>query len=74
MYWKESLVKEYYDRVLIVFIHDMGIYGSTEKLGAFASIIKYTINGVEHEELIDNDEFAIMDELVFTHVEEDYNG
>jgi hypothetical protein len=52
----------------------MGIYGSTEKLGAFASIIKYTIDGVEHEELIDNDEFAIMDELVFTHVEEDYNG
>ena len=67
-------MKEYYDRVLIVFIHGMGIYGSTEKLGAFASIIKYTINGVEHEELIDNDEFAIMDELVFTHVEEDYNG
>lgn len=74
MSWKESLVKEYYDRVLIVFIHDLGIYGSTEKLGAFASLIKYTQDGMEYEELIDNSEFSIMDELVFTHVEEDYNG
>lgn len=67
-------MKEYYDRVLIVFIHDLGIYGSTEKLGAFASIIKYTQDGVEYEEMIDNSEFSIMDELVFTHVEEDLNG
>ena len=67
-------MKEYYDRVLIVFIHDLGIYGSTEKLGAFASIIKYTQDGVEYEEMIDNAEFSIMDELVFTHVEEDLNG
>lgn len=74
MSWKESLVKEYYDRVLIVFIHDLGIYGSTEKLGAFASMVKYTQDGMEYEELIDNAEFSIMDELVFTHVEEDYNG
>ncbi len=66
-------MKEYYDRVLIVFIHDLGLYGSTEKLGAFASIIKYTKDGIEYEELIYNDEFAIMDELVFTHVEEEYN-
>lgn len=67
-------MKEYYDRVLIVFIHDLGIYGSTEKLGAFASMVKYTQDGMEYEELIDNAEFSIMDELVFTHVEEDYNG
>lgn len=67
-------MKEYYDRVLIVFIHELGIYGSTEKLGAFASIIKYKIDEVDHEELIDNDEFSIMDELVFTHVEEEYEN
>ena len=74
MSWKEFLVKEYYDRILVVFIHDLGVYGSTEKLGAFASIIKYTQDGVEYEEMIDNSEFSIMDELVFTHVEEDLNG
>jgi hypothetical protein len=67
-------VKEYYDRVLIVFIHDLGVYGSTEKLGAFASIVKYKKDEMEYEELIDNSEFSIMDELVFTHVEEEYNG
>ncbi len=67
-------MKEYYDRVLIVFIHELGLYGSTERLGAFASPIKYTQDGVEHEELIDNSEFSIMDEIVFSHVEEDNNG
>ena len=67
-------MKEYYDRVLIVFIHDLGLYGSTEKLGAFASIVKYTKDGVEYEELIDNSDFSIMDELVFTHIEEEFNG
>jgi len=67
-------VKEYYDRVLIVFIHELGLYGSTEQLGAFASRIKYTQDEVEYEELIDNSEFSIMDELVFTHVEEESNG
>ena len=65
-------MKEYYDRVLIVFIHDLGLYGSTEKLGAFASVVKYKKDEVEYEELIDNADFSIMDELVFTHVEEDY--
>lgn len=56
-----------------MFIHDLGIYGSTEKLGAYASMIKYTQDEVEYEELIDNSEFSIMDEIVFTHVEEN-NG
>lgn len=74
MNWKGFLVKEYYDRVLIVFIHELGVYGSTEKLGAFASVVKYMEDGVEVEELIDNAEFSIMDELVFTHVEEENNG
>lgn len=67
-------MKEYYDRVLIVFIHDLGLYGSTEQLGAFASKVKYKKDGTEYEELIDNADFSIMDELVFTHVEEENNG
>ena len=70
MNWKEFLVREYYDRVLIVFLHEEGLYGSTEKLGAYASKIKYKKDDIEYEELIENSEFSIMDELVFTHVEE----
>jgi hypothetical protein len=67
-------VKEYYDRVLIVYIPEDNMYGSVEKLGAFASNVKYTKDGIEYEELLGNEEFIIMDEIVFTHVEEDYNG
>jgi len=67
-------VKEYYDRVLIVFIHDLGVYGTTEKLGAFASMVKYKKYEMEYEEMIDNSEFSIMDEIVFSHAEEEYNG
>ena len=64
-------MKEYYDRVIIVYIPEENAYGSTEILGAFASKIKYTKDGIEIESLMENDEFIIMDEIVFTHVEEE---
>ena len=67
-------MKEYYDRVLIVYIPEDNMYGTVEKLGAFASNVKYTINEIENEELLGNEEFIIMDEIVFTHVEEEKNG
>ena len=60
-----------YDRVIIVYIHEENTFGTAEQLGAFASIIKYKKNGFEVEELIENDEFAIMDEIVFEHIEEE---
>ena len=40
-------------------------------MGAFASVVKYTKDGIDYEELIENDEFAIVDEIVFHHVEEE---
>lgn len=64
-------MKRYYDIVSIVFIHKEGVYGSCEKLGAFASLVRYTKDGEEHEVLLENEEFSIMDEIVFDHVEED---
>lgn len=67
-------MKEYYDRVLIVYIPEDNMYGTVEQLGAFASNVKYKKNEVEHEELLGNEEFIIMDEIVFTHVEEGKNG
>jgi hypothetical protein len=54
-----------------VYIHEEGLFGTAEQLGAFASVIKYNKNGFELEELIENDEFAIMDEIVFEHIEEE---
>ena len=49
----------------------MQVYGTVEKMGAYASVVKYKIDEIEHEELIENDEFVIMDEIVFEHVEEE---
>ena len=63
-------MKEYYDVINIVYIHSEGCYGSVENMGAFASLVKYTKNDHEYEELMENDEFSIIDEIVFTHVEE----
>jgi hypothetical protein len=64
-------VESYYDRVLIVFIHDVSLYGTVDKLGAFASVVKYKQDGVDFEELLDNEDFSIMDEIVFEHIEEE---
>jgi hypothetical protein len=67
-------VKEFYDRILIVYIPEENIHGTVEKLGAFASNVKYTKNEIDHEELLGNEEVIIMDEIVFTHTEEGQNG
>lgn len=64
-------MQEFYDKVIIVWLHSYGITGTVEKLGAYASIVKYNKDEVEYEETIDNSEFAILDELVFEHVIED---
>ena len=63
-------MKEYYEVINIVYIHEEGCYGSVDSMGAFASVVKFTKDGNEYEELMENDEFSIIDEIVFTHVEE----
>jgi hypothetical protein len=62
-------VKEYYDTTYIVFIHSEQCGGVVEKLGAWASIVRYTKDGIEHNELMENEEFTIIDEIVFRHIE-----
>ena len=66
-------MKEYYEVINVVYIHEEKIYGTVENLGAFASVVKYNKDGHSYEELLENDDFAIVDEIVFHHVEED-NG
>lgn len=65
------MTKEYYEVVNIVFIHTEGCFGSVEKLGAFASLVRYNKDGLEHEELLENEDFSVIDEIVFKHVEEE---
>ena len=63
-------MKEYYDVTHIVYIHSEQCYGMVEKLGAWASIVKYNKDGMEQNELMENEEFSIVDEIVFKHIEE----
>lgn len=63
-------MKEYYDVIHIVYIHSENCYGTVERLGAFASIVSYNIDGVDYEELLENDDFTIVDEIVHKHIEE----
>lgn len=64
-------MKEYYDRVVIVFIHEEGVFGTIDKLGAFASTVKYKKDEVEYEVVLENEDFVIVDEIVFQHIEEE---
>lgn len=64
-------MREYYDRVSIVYIHAEQTHGSVESLGAFASLVKYQKDGIEYNELMENEDFTVVDEIVFTHVEEE---
>ena len=63
-------MKEYYDVTHIVFLHSEECYGTVEKLGAFASMVNYNKDGMEYSELMENEEFSIIDEIVFKHIEE----
>lgn len=40
-------------------------------MGTYASVVKYTKDGIDYKEMIENDEFAIVDEIVFEHAEEE---
>lgn len=62
-------MKEYYETTYIVFIHSEQCYGSVEKLGAWASTVVYNKDGTEQKELMENEEFTIVDEIVFKHIE-----
>lgn len=66
-------MREFYEVISIVWIHAEKQFGSVEKLGAFASLVKFKRDGVEVEEMLENDEFSVVDEIVFTRVE-DING
>ena len=63
-------MREYYEVINIVFIHEERLWGTCDSLGLYASKIKYQKDGIEIEEVLENDEFTIMDEIVFEHVEE----
>jgi hypothetical protein len=50
------------DKLLNVYIQSEQVYGTIEKMGAFASMVKYEINGVQYEELLENDDLLFIGE------------
>ncbi len=62
---------EYEDKYIIVWIHEEQIYGTLVSEGAFVSKIKYSKDGIEYNVLLENDEFTIIEEIGFMHIEED---
>ncbi len=50
------------DQLLNVYIQSEKIYGTVEKMGAFASMVKYEIDGVQYEELLENDDLLFIGE------------
>ena len=53
-------MKRYYETISIVFIHKDRLFGSAEKLGIYATVLKYQKDGIEYEETIENEEFSVM--------------
>lgn len=50
------------NKLVNVYIQSEKVYGTVEKMGAFASMVKYEINGVQHEELLENDDLLFIGE------------
>lgn len=50
------------DQLLNVYIQSEQVYGTVEKMGAFASMVKYEIDGVQYEELLENDDLLFLGE------------
>ena len=50
------------DKLLNVYIQSEQVYGTIEKMGAFASVVKYEIDGIQYEELLENDDLLFLGE------------
>jgi hypothetical protein len=72
--WKASLVIEYPETIHIVYVPSEQITGTVSNMGVYASMVSYTIDDVEYEELMNNEDFIVVDEITLIHFEEEDNG
>jgi hypothetical protein len=63
--------KHYNERIQIVWIYEESVYGNIISEGVYASLIRYQKDGIDHQVYLENDEFIVMDEIGFEHVEEE---
>lgn len=50
------------EQSLNVYIQSEKCYGTVKTRGAFASMVRYEIDGVQHEELLENDDLLFIGE------------
>jgi len=50
------------DKLLNVYIQSEQVYGTVERMGAFASVVTYEIDGIQYEELLENDDLLFLGE------------
>lgn len=50
------------DLLLNVYIQSEKVYGTVKHMGAFASMVKYEIDGIQYEELLENDDLLFIGE------------
>jgi hypothetical protein len=48
------------DQLLDVYIYSEAVYGTIKFMGAFASMVTYEKNGIHYEELLENDDFEVI--------------
>ncbi len=63
-------MKESAEVINIVYIYTEQCYGMVDNLGIYASEVTYVKDGIDYREIIDNEDFIIMNEIVLTHIEE----
>lgn len=63
-------MQEFLEKISVVYLPDLKVHGTVENLGAYASEVKYSIDDVEYHELMDNEDFIILDEINIMHFKE----
>lgn len=55
----------------IVMLREEGVMGVVLEEGPHASLIKYLYGGIEYIEYVENDDFVVIDAILFEYVDED---
>lgn len=50
------------NELLNVYIQSEKVYGTVKKMGAFASMVVYKKNGIQYEELLENEDILFIGE------------
>lgn len=60
---------EYPETIYVVYIPTEQVHGVVNDIGLYASVVKYMVEEVEYEEVINNEDFIILDEINIMHFE-----